>query len=272
MKVSPDESQPVVCEYGVLRKSRVLERLRQGKHSKCIKINLADPRVIEICGMLGVDVVWLCGEHVANDWACLENQIRAADIYNLDVFVRVSKGSYSDYIKPLELGAKGIIVPDVRSRSEAEKIVDICRFAPLGSRALDGGNRDGMFASIETDIYLKHSTRNQSIVVQIESEEGLNNLKEIGRVAGIDILFFGPSDFAHKSGFPGQFDREEVVSGRAKVAECASENGKYLMEVRSGHKPGLDGPPRIHVLTADVVLLWKSLEETLAQYSEGYYY
>ena len=79
------------------------------------KINLADPRVIEIVGQAGLDAVWLCNEHVPNDWLNLENMIRAARLHDMDALVRVDKGSYGDFIKPLEAGAAGIIVPHVES-------------------------------------------------------------------------------------------------------------------------------------------------------------
>ena len=88
-----------------LRPSRVLQRLRAGELPTVLKINLADPRVIEIAGLSGVDAVWLCNEHVPNDWIGLENQIRAARIHNVDTLVRVARGSYSDYIRPLEADA-----------------------------------------------------------------------------------------------------------------------------------------------------------------------
>ncbi len=93
-----------------------------------------------------MDAVWLCTEHVPNDWLSLENQIRAARIHDVDALVRVGRGSYSDYIRPFEAGAAGIIVPHVANEEEARQIVEWVRFHPAGKRALDGGNVDGNFA------------------------------------------------------------------------------------------------------------------------------
>jgi len=59
--------------------------------------------------------VWLCNEHVPNDWLNLEHQIRAAKLFDMDTIVRVSKGSYSEYIKPFECDATGIMVPHIAS-------------------------------------------------------------------------------------------------------------------------------------------------------------
>ncbi len=76
-----------------LRPSRLLKLLRQGRKPTVLKLNLADPRVVELAGHSGVDALWLCMEHVPGDWLSMENQIRAARIYDVDTLVRVARGS-----------------------------------------------------------------------------------------------------------------------------------------------------------------------------------
>ena len=127
------------------RKSRVLEKIRAGKKALCYKSNLTCPRVAEIVGMHGFDALWVCQEHVPNDLAVIEGFVRAGKIYDMDTIVRVAKGSYSDYIRPLEADAAGIMIPHLMSLEEAEYIAHTVRFAPVGLRPLDGGNADGLF-------------------------------------------------------------------------------------------------------------------------------
>lgn len=212
-----------------IRSSRVLKLLREGSLATVQKINLSDPRVIEIVGLCGVDAVWLCTEHVPNDWIGLENQIRAARIHNVDTFVRVARGSYSDYIRPLEADATGIIVPHVESADEARQIVAWVRFHPLGQRAMDGGNADGKFCLLPVTEYIRHSNEERAVVLQIESPEALENLDEIAAVAGFDGLLFGPGDFSHRIGKPGQLHAPEVVAARKRVATAARRFGKFVM-------------------------------------------
>jgi 4-hydroxy-2-oxoheptanedioate aldolase len=102
--------------------SRIQPLLCAGQIATVLKTNLADPRVIEIAALCGVDCVWRCTEDVPHDWIGLENQIRAARARKIDTLVRVGCGSYSDYIRPLEAGATGIIVPHVSSEEEARQI------------------------------------------------------------------------------------------------------------------------------------------------------
>src|SRR6478609_10541323 len=96
-----------------LRPSRILKKARAGERATVLKLNLIEPRVVELAGLSGVDAVWLCNEHVPNDWLNLEHQIRAAKLYDMDTIVRVSKGRYSEYVKPFKCDATVIMLPHV---------------------------------------------------------------------------------------------------------------------------------------------------------------
>ena len=212
-----------------LRPSRVAKILRDGQLPTVLKINLSDPRVVEIAALSGVDAVWLCTEHVPNDWIGLESQIRAARVHNIDTFVRVGRGSYSDYIRPFESDATGIIVPHVASEQEARQIVEWVRFHPVGKRALDGGNTDGQFCLVPLGDYLEHSNKERLLILQIESPEALENVERIAAVPGFDGILFGPGDFSHRIGKAGQLDAPEVVSARRRVATACRQHGKFAM-------------------------------------------
>jgi 4-hydroxy-2-oxoheptanedioate aldolase len=219
-----------------LRSSRILRLLREQQLPTTLKVNLSEPRVIELAALCGVDGVWICNEHVPNDWIGLENQIRAARLHNIDSLVRVARGSYSDYIKPFEADATGIIVPHVETADEARQIVNWTRFHPVGRRAIDGGNLDGRFCLVPTDEYLRHSNTERIVILQIESPEALENVEAIAAVPGFDGILFGPGDFSHRIGKAGQIEAPEVVAARRRVGQACAKNGKFTMAA------GLIGP------------------------------
>ncbi len=212
-----------------LRRSRLLSLLRAGRPVPCMKLNTVDPRVVEIAGLAGFPVVWLCHEHVPNDWLNLEHQIRAAKLHDVDTIVRVSKGSYSDYVKPLEADATGLMVPHVTTAEEARQIVAWTRFHPLGARPIDGGNADGHYCRVDTADYLAHGNREKFLILQIESPEGLENVEAIAAVPGFDILHFGPGDFCHRIGQAGNPNHPQARAARARIAAAARKNGKFAM-------------------------------------------
>lgn len=211
-----------------LRPSRVLREVRAGRPATVLKLNLNDPRVVEMAGLAGASAVWLCNEHVPNDWTNLEHQVRAAKLHDMDTIVRVSKGSYSEYVKPFELDATGIMVPHVTSADEARQVVDMVRCHPLGRRAMDGGNMDGAFCQIPLADYASHNNTERFVILQIESPEALEQAEAIAAVPGFDMLLFGAGDFSHRIGKLGQATDPEVVAARKRVAAAALKHGKHV--------------------------------------------
>lgn len=210
-----------------MRKSRTLSILRSGGVVNCFKLNLSDVRAVQIAANAGFDTLWTCMEHVGNSWATIENQILAAKVYDVDMLVRIARGSYSDYIKPLELDASGIMVPHVMNADDAASIVSMTRFPPLGRRAVDGGNSDAAFCVVPFTEYLIEANRERFLTLQIEDPEAVENLDEIANVNGFDMLFFGPGDYSCSLGIPGQTNNPEVQSARRQVAEAARKHGKF---------------------------------------------
>ena len=210
-----------------MRRSKTLEMLRAGKTVISTKCNTSDPRVIEIAAMMGFPCIWVDTEHTANDYFTTEKQIMAAKMYDTDVLVRIPRGSYSDYIRPLELDASGIMVPHVMSVEEAKEIIRMTRFHPIGRRPVDGGNADAKYCMVNTHDYTVQANEQRFVILQIEDPEAMEQIDEIAALEGFDMLFFGPADYSHAIGLPGQTDHPLVVEGFRKVAEAAKKHGKF---------------------------------------------
>ena len=55
----------------------------------------------------------------------------------------------------------------------------------------------------------------------------MEQIEEIAALPGFDMLFFGPGDYSHAIGHPGEMDHPLVQEGFRKVAECAKRHGKF---------------------------------------------
>ncbi len=253
-----------------MRPSRVLRKLRAGEVVSCVKTNLTDGRVAEIAGIVGFDCLWTCMEHIPTDWSAIERQIWAAKAHDMDVVVRVARSSYSDYIRPLQMDAAGIMVPHVMSAEDAREVVRLTRFQPIGRRASDRGNADGAFCQIDFNEYIQQANKERFIILQIEDPEPLDELEAIAAVDGYDMLLFGAADFSHGIGVPAQMDDPRVVAARQRVAEVATANGKF-----AGIPAAIQDIPdlvamgyRFFNLAADVVSLGMHWGQVLAQFNE----
>lgn len=251
-----------------MRKSRVLRQMKNGQVATCVKLNLSDPRNAEIAAMCGFDCLWIDLEHVPNDMSCVENIVRAAKIHDVDVLTRVSKGCYSDICRPLEGDSTGVMIPHLMSLKEAKQIVYNTKFHPIGRRPIDGGNADGAYCLVNAGDYIRQANAERFTVVQIEDPEPLEALEEICALPGIDMIFFGPADFAQGIGDPVG-NNPEVDRVCRLVAKTARKHGKYAGTVGSpANFDKLVAMGYTFISTgADVVALWTYYKELVEKVS-----
>lgn len=207
--------------------------LRDGEKPSCFKVNLKDAQVAELAAMCGFDCIWVDQEHIGQDWATLQAHVWATKSQDVDLMVRIPRGSYSDYIRALEMDATGILVPHIMSLQDAKEVVHMTRFHPVGRRPIDGGNSDGGYTIIDFNEYIVTANRERFVILQIEDPEPLDELEEIAALPGYDMLFFGPGDFSQGIGAPGEWDNPLLVETRKRVAELANKHGKYAATVGS---------------------------------------
>ena len=255
-----------------MRPSRVLKKLRAGEIVSCFNVHF-DAQASEIAGMTGFDCLWIDTEHMAKDWSVVQSHVWAGKSYNMDVMVRVPRGSYSDYIKPLELDAAGIMVPHIMSAEDARNVVHMTRFHPIGRRPIDGGNADGGYTMIDYADYIKQANEQRFVIVQIEDPEPLDELDAIAAVDGIDMLFFGPADFSQGIGAPGQWDHPKLLETRRRVAEVAVKHGKFAGIPGSPDNMGelIDMGYRFFAIGSDVVAVGQYCNRLMEGFSKKAY-
>lgn len=210
-----------------------------------------DPAFVEVMGYSGFDFVILDLEHGPNSVETMQNLIRAAQISGLMPIVRVKENLPNVIGEALDIGAGGIQVPQITSAEQARAVVRQARFAPLGERGVCRFVRAAGYSSLERRRYFAESNRTV-IILQLEGLEAIENLDEIMRVEGVDVLFIGPYDLSQSLGIPGEIDHPAV---REKMAEIL-ERGK-----RRGVKIG------IFADTPENALLWRNLGVRYLSYS-----
>lgn len=210
-----------------MRESRVLRKMRNGEVANCIKLNLSDPRNVEIAASCGYDCIWVDMEHVPNTIEAIENAVRAAKTYDCDLLTRVARGPYSNMIHPLEADSTGIMVPHLMSLEDAKQVVYYTKFHPIGRRPIDGGNADGKYGLVDGLEYIKQANEQRFVITQIEDPEPLAQLDEICALPGIDMIFFGPADFSQGIGTPCDFSNPKIAETRKLIAKKAREYGKF---------------------------------------------
>ncbi|MBI4233897.1 MAG: hypothetical protein HY686_05590 [Chloroflexi bacterium] len=164
------------------------------------------PTITEIAGLAGFDWMWLCIEHggaaLGTD---LENMIRAANAVDVVPLVRVSDNEHYIIMRSMELGAKGIILPRVKTREDVERAVDAATFG--GSRGICPVSRAHWYGA--EPLPLRERDEETIVIALIEQKEAVDNLDEILQVKGLDCAFFGSADLSLSLGIWDRVQRRD---------------------------------------------------------------
>ena len=215
------------------KKNIMIEKMQRDEMVLSAKLNAPSHVTASIAAMLGYDAIWVDLEHIPGDYSQIKEVVLACKAYGCETVVRVARGSYSDLIHPLEMDASAVMVPHVMSVEDAKYVARMTKFHPIGRRAIDGGYADGQYCLLNTADYIKNANENRLTIIQIEDIEAYEQLEEIAQIPGIDMLFFGPADFAHSIGVPTNTADPRVLEAKRRVAEVARKYGKFAGTVGS---------------------------------------
>lgn len=176
----------------------------------------ADPFAIEVLGTAGFDWIVIDGEHAANDVRSIMAQLQALEASDSHPVVRVPVGEDWIIKQALDVGAQTVLVPMVESAEHAAQLARAMRYPPEGVRGVGAiMARASRFGAI--DDYVQTANQEICLLIQVESQKGVDALDDILQIEGIDGIFIGPADLAADLGHPGNAAHEDV---RAVIKDC----------------------------------------------------
>jgi 4-hydroxy-2-oxoheptanedioate aldolase len=200
------------------------DRLAKGEPVYGPFMKSLDAAFIECAGHAGFDFVILDMEHGPAGFPELQNLIRGAEAAGVLPIVRTCDSSETAISKALDLGAKGIQVPQIQSAREAEDVVKAAKYFPKGQRGVCRFVRAANYSSTPRNEYFEQA--NEALVIlQVEGKQVIHHLDSILNVKGLDILFIGPYDLSQSLGVPGQVSHPTVIEAIHMITERAKEAG-----------------------------------------------
>jgi len=169
------------------------------------------PVMAEIMAGAGLDWLMIDMEHGAVSLETVQVLLQTTAAYPVTTIVRVPVNDAVWIKQVLDLGAQTIMVPMVSTAEQAADAVAHASYPPRGHRGV--GNalaRSGRWNRV--DDYLRNAAEYTSVIVQIETLEGVENAEAIASVPGVDGVFVGPSDLAASMGLVGQQTHPDVVA------------------------------------------------------------
>jgi len=231
-----------LCQYMAPQRSNPewKQQMKDGKLMMGCAINTSSSLVAELASSTGFDFIIIDHQHSAVNGETLRYLISAVQAGGAKAFVRV--GGHLDRLgiqQSFDLGADGILVPCVNTAEDVKLAVSCAKY-PVQGPGSEGGTRSiyfnlrpqlpGGFPSLFE--YVNERANKETIVmVQIETDDALQNVEAICEVPGLDGAFIGPGDLAtsmglvKEVGMPGCWAHPKFDAAVKRVAAACKKTG-----------------------------------------------
>lgn len=204
-------------------------RLKTGETQIGLWLGLGDPTAAELASGIGFDWLLIDGEHGPNGLRDVLGQLRGA-ASNSQVIVRTRDDNRAEIKQMLDIGTQTLLVPMIESGDQAAEVVRSMKYPPLGVRGVGAAlARASGYNGIPD--YLQTANDEICVLVQVESQAGVDALEDILAVDGVDGVFVGPADLAADMGFlgrPGAAEVQAVVTDTLKRIKASGKAAGIL--------------------------------------------
>jgi 4-hydroxy-2-oxoheptanedioate aldolase len=189
-------------------------------------------KACEIARIVGYEVVIFDMEHGVLEEKSLDRLVPFCAGIGLETYVRVSESTQPRIQMALDIGATGVILPQIKDLAHAQAASSYSKYPPHGVRGL-GYGRTQQYAAA-SDAFIAAENAQRLCYVMIETASALEEVFEIAKLECVDGLFVGPGDLSltRKRGVFSA--RPEDISDMARIAAAASQAGK-LWAVAAGN-------------------------------------
>jgi 2-dehydro-3-deoxyglucarate aldolase len=177
--------------------------------------------VAEIMGHAGYDWVAVDLEHGSFTRRELPDIFRALELDGAVPFARVADCAMTSIKGALDSGAKGLIFPMIKSRTQLDEAIGFSLYPPNGIRGV-GYCRGNLFGK-NLDQGLAENS-NTFFCAQIECIQAVKALDEILTHPRLDAIMVGPYDLSGSMGITGQFEHPDFVAALKTIHQKAKEH------------------------------------------------
>lgn len=173
-------------------------------------VTLESPTITEIAVTLGLDWVVIDAEHGHLDFKEILEHIRVTRNSTTVPLVRIQEIEQGLIKRVLDLGAGGILVPQVYSAEEVKRAVRFAKYPPWGQRGVGSERATRWGLGLKSDTLAANS---ETLVIPLmETVSAGQCIEEICEIPGVDAIQFGPADYSASSGSLGEWEGPGVAA------------------------------------------------------------
>lgn len=180
-----------------MRPNTLRELLNQGKPAYGTMIqDVRSPSIGQIMALAGCNFLFFDMEHGPFNLETIADMVRVTRLAGVTPLVRVPDAEYHLMCRPLDLGAQGIMIPRVETKTQVEYIVECTLFPPLGRRGCSVNKGHNDFASQNPWEFSEQANQENLIILQVERWRAVEGIEELLSVPGVGAVVIGPNDMA----------------------------------------------------------------------------
>lgn len=183
------------------------------------------PMLTEAFAQGGLHFQILDCEHGAYDYATLLPDILACERHGCMPFVRVSGTSKIEVQRCLDLGARGMVFPQLNTAADFERAAAMMDYAPAGTRGFNPFVRAGDYGIRPAGA---SAPPRPWFIPIVETLEAVDEIDAIARLPRVDLIYIGAYDLSAALGCAGKMDAPELVAVIDRVITAAAKAGKAI--------------------------------------------
>lgn len=213
-----------------MRPNKLRERLRAGQPSLGTHLHISWPSITELVGYAGhFDYVEFVAEYAPYDLYALENLGRAIAIFgHMSGMMKIEQEPRTYLtVRAIGSGIQNLLFADVRTVADVEACVRAVRAESPATGGLHGVGmrRDVGFTYEGGSPAFVQALEDAVVALMIEKQPAVENLEALLSVKGVDMVQFGPADYAMSIGLAGQFSHPQVREAEKYVIETSLRLG-----------------------------------------------
>jgi 2-keto-3-deoxy-L-rhamnonate aldolase RhmA len=207
----------------MINENSLKRKLAAGRVTHGLWVTLESPSITEIAVALGFDWVVIDAEHGHLDYKEIVEHLRVTRHTDTTALVRVQEVQQGIIKRVLDLGAAGVIVPQVTGPEEVERAVRFAHYPPRGVRGV-GGERATLWAS-QLRACTGRANAETMVIPLMETVPAGECIDAILDVPGVDAVFFGPADYSASAGYLGEWEGPGVAERLLAIQKRITARG-----------------------------------------------
>jgi 2-dehydro-3-deoxyglucarate aldolase/4-hydroxy-2-oxoheptanedioate aldolase len=199
------------------------QKLARGQTTLGMWVTLESPTISEIAVVLGFDWIVVDAEHGHLDFKEILEHVRVTRNTATTPLVRIQEIEQGLIKRVLDIGARGIIVPQVTRAAEVAQAVRFAKYPPWGVRGVGGERATGWGMQLRS---ATQAANEETLVIPLmETVAAGEAIDAILDVPGVDAIYFGPADYSASAGHLGEWEGPGVAERLLQIKDRIRARG-----------------------------------------------